>query len=236
MLQFTRTARERGQRGGAVDGDADVGETARSASQLAQHEGEAMTQRQPVGRQILLLHQVLKRPDNGIIRREVQNRVAELAPALPREVRLCRIDLDRLQQQHVGVEPQSGALGHQPHAEEIAELQDGPVAPASVRLGRAQPFGKGMRQDRLGLGIADTIGQARQWIETVDGDVVAGGDLRPQAGQPQPVERAVPESDDVRPHPRRLRLTKEPRCDRGSRNTIRSHDQAQARSFFSFAS
>jgi hypothetical protein len=32
VLQFTRTARQRGQRGRAVDGDADVGETARSAS------------------------------------------------------------------------------------------------------------------------------------------------------------------------------------------------------------
>ena len=46
-----------------------------------------------------------------------------------------------------------------------------------------------MRQDRLGLGIADAVGQARQWIETVDGDLVAGGDLRPQAGQPKTVER-----------------------------------------------
>ena len=72
-------------------------------------------------------------------------------------------------------------------------------------LWRAQPFGKGVRQDRLRFGIADAIGQARQWIETVDGHLVAGGDLRPQAGQPQPVERTVPESDDLRPHPRRLR-------------------------------
>jgi hypothetical protein len=37
--------------------------------------------------------------------------------------------------------------------------------------------------------LPTTIGQARQWIETVDGDLVAGGDLRPQAGQPQPSSR-----------------------------------------------
>jgi hypothetical protein len=61
---------------------------------------------------------------------------------------------------------------------------------------------------RTGLGIADAVGQARHRIETVDGDLVAGGDLRAQAGLPQPVERPMPESDDVRPHSRRLSLTK----------------------------
>ena len=109
VLQFTRAARERGQRGRAIDRDANVGEAARSASQLAQHEGEAMAQRQPVRRQILLLHQFLECPHDRIVRRQIQNRVAELAPTLPGEVGLCRIDLDRLQQQHVGVEPQPGA-------------------------------------------------------------------------------------------------------------------------------
>ena len=59
-----------------------------------------------------------------------------------------------------------------------------------------------MRQDRLGLGIADAVGQARQRIETVDGDLVAGGELRSQAELPQPIERAMPEGDDVGPHAR----------------------------------
>ena len=192
-------------RGRTVDRDADVGEPARSASQLAQHEGEAMAQRQPVRRQILLLHQFLERQHDRIVRRQIQHRIAELAWPLPGEIGFCRIDLDRLQQQHVGVEPQAGARCHQPHAEEIAELKRGPVAPAAVRLRRPQPFGEGMRQDRLGFGIADAVGQAGQRIETVDGDLVACCDLRSQTGQAQRIERAMPEGDDVRPHPRRLR-------------------------------
>ena len=42
-----------------------------------------------------------------------------------------------------------------------------------------------MRQDRFGLGIADAVGQAGERIETIDGDLVAGGDLRAQAGLPE---------------------------------------------------
>ena len=42
-----------------------------------------------------------------------------------------------------------------------------------------------MRQDRFGLGIADACGQAGKRIETVDGDLVAGSELRSQAGLPQ---------------------------------------------------
>ena len=89
---------------------------------------------------------------------------------------------------------------HQPHPEKIRELQRGPVAPRSVGIRRTQFFGKGMRQDRLGLGIADAVGQTGKRLETVDGDVMAGGDLRPQAQLPQAIERAMPEGDDVREH------------------------------------
>ena len=39
------------------------------------------------------------------------------------------IEIDGLEQQYIGVQPQAGAFGHQPHPEEIAELQRGPVAP-----------------------------------------------------------------------------------------------------------
>ena len=84
-----------------------------------------------------------------------------------------------------------------------------------------------MRQDRFGLGIADAIGQAGKRIEAVDGDVMAGRDLRSQAGLPERIERAMPEGDDVRPHRRHLMSVFE----RGSRA-----DQAQARSVLALAS
>src|SRR6202163_710945 len=57
-----------------------------------------------------------------------------------------------------------------------------------------------MLQDRLGLGIADAVGQSRQRLEAVDGDSMTGRDLRSQAGLPEPVERAMPEGDDIGPH------------------------------------
>ena len=93
--------------------------------------------------------------------------------------------------------------------------------------GRAQSFRKSVRQDRFGLGVADAVGQSRERIETVDGDVVAGRDLRSQAGQPERIERAVPEGDDVGPHARHLFNQ--------SRKGARS-DQAQARSVLALAS
>ena len=163
-----------------------------------------MAQRQPVRRQFLLLHQAFERGDDRIVRRQIKNGVAELARTLPGEIGLCRIDLDRLEQQHVGVEPQAGALRHQAHAEEVAELQDCPVAPGAVRLRRAQPFGENVRQDRFGFGVADAIGQTGKRIEAVDGDVVSRRDLRSQAGLPETIERAMPEGDDVRTHARHL--------------------------------
>ena len=78
-----------------------------------------------------------------------------------------------------------------------------------------------MRQDRFGLGIADAVGQARQRIETVDGDLVARRDLRSQAGLAQSIERAMPEGDDVGPHA-------SPSC--------KLEDQAQARAVLAFSS
>ena len=42
-----------------------------------------------------------------------------------------------------------------------------------------------MRQHRLGVRIADAIGQAGNGIETVDRDLVAGSELRAQTGLPQ---------------------------------------------------
>src|SRR6185312_401331 len=96
------------------------------------------------------------------------------------------------------VEPDAGALRHQPHAEEIAELQRGPVAPRAVRLRRAQFFRERVGQYRFGVGMAHALGQSRNRIETIDGDLVTGRYLRPQAGLPEPVERTAPEGDDVR--------------------------------------
>src|ERR1700720_3870182 len=57
-----------------------------------------------------------------------------------------------------------------------------------------------MRQHRLGLGIADAIGQFRQRLETVDGDVMTRRDLRSQAQLPERIELAMPEGDDVGQH------------------------------------
>src|ERR1700716_2913955 len=57
-----------------------------------------------------------------------------------------------------------------------------------------------MRQDRLGLGIADAIGQSRQRLEAEDGGSMARRDRRSQAGRKERVERAMPEGDDIGPH------------------------------------
>src|SRR5450432_4244919 len=57
-----------------------------------------------------------------------------------------------------------------------------------------------MRQDRLGLGVADAIGQSGQRLEAVDRNLMTGGDLRSQAELPERVERSVPEGDDIGPH------------------------------------
>ncbi len=89
-----------------------------------------------------------------------------------------------------------------------------------------------MRQDRFGLGIADAVGQSRQRLETVDGDLMARRDLRSQAGLPEPVERAMPEGDDIGPHAspcdaKRVRVKKIRRYKK---------DQAQARAVFAFSS
>ena len=61
-----------------------------------------------------------------------------------------------------------------------------------------------MRQDRLGVRIADARGQAGNGVETVDRDLVAGSQLRAQTGLAQGVHRAVPEGDDVGQHGRQL--------------------------------
>ena len=50
---------------GPIDRDADVGEAVRSAAQAAHREGHAMAQRQPVRRQLLLLHQLFERGTIG---------------------------------------------------------------------------------------------------------------------------------------------------------------------------
>ena len=101
-----------------------------------------------------------------------------------------------------------------------------------------------MRQDRLGLGIADAIGQLRQRLETVDGDLMTGGDLRSQARQPEPIELAVSEGDDIGPHARRLQYpvseVREKKQSLGS-DSIRTEKarewrHAQARAVFAFAS
>src|SRR6266571_1220777 len=62
-----------------------------------------------------------------------------------------------------------------------------------------------MRQDRFGLGVADAVGQLPERFETVDGDLVARRDLRSQAGASEPIERAMPEGDDIGPHACHLR-------------------------------
>ena len=161
-----------------------------------------MAQRQPVRRQFVLLHQVFERRHDRIVRRQIQHRIAELARPLPGEIGFCRIDLDRLEQQHVGIEPQARVISARCAISRIRKKSLNcrvvQSRQRSVRLRRAQPFGERVRQDRFGLGIADAIGQARERIETVDGDLVAGGDLRSQAGQPERIERAMPEGDDVR--------------------------------------
>src|SRR5262249_23021610 len=74
----------------------------------------------------------------------------------------------------------------------------GPVAPASVRLRRSQPFREGVRQDGLGVGMGDAIRQIGNGAEAVDRHLVAGRDLGTKAGLPGPVQPAVPEGDDVR--------------------------------------
>ena len=62
-----------------------------------------------------------------------------------------------------------------------------------------------MRQDRFGLGIADAVGQTGQRLETVDGDVMAGGDLRSQAQLPQrssgPCQKVTTSGSIVSPLP-----------------------------------
>ena len=121
-MQLAGSPGERGQRRRPEDRHANVGETARAAAQAPQREGQAMAQRQPVGRQFVLLHQLFERDNDRIVRRQIEDGIAELARTLPGEVWLGRIDLHRLQEQHVGVEPHARARRHQPHAEEVAEL------------------------------------------------------------------------------------------------------------------
>ena len=108
--QCTGALRKRGQRRRPVNRDTEIGEPVRSAAQLAQREGQAMPQRQPVRRQLVLLHQRLERGDDGVARRQIEHGIADLAPPLPGEIGFCRIEIDGLEQQHVGVEPQAGAF------------------------------------------------------------------------------------------------------------------------------
>ena len=156
-----------------------------------------MTYRQPVRRQLILRDQLLEADHDRIVRPQIQHGIAELAWTLPGEIGFCRIDLDGLQQQHVGVEPQPHAFRHQPHAEEVAELQQRPVAPRAVGLRRAKPFSESMWQDRLRFRVGDPVGQSGDRVKAIDGHPVARRNLRAQAGLPEPVERAVPEGDDL---------------------------------------
>jgi len=203
------------------------------ATRMSERRGEPPRQRrsakvrrwrsgQPVRRQFILPHQLLECCDDRI------GSAADRA-------RNCRAGAGRSQakyglvgsistgfsRQHIGIEPESRALAHQPHAKEVAELQQCPVAPGAVGFGRTQPFGESVRQDRLGLGIADAIGQACDGIEAVDRDLVTGGDLRAQTCLPQPVERPC----------QKVTIS-------GSKTRSRSktRDQAQARSVLAFSS
>ena len=207
VLQFVgRGARSAVERGRTIDRDANVGEAVRSAAQLPQHEGQAMAQRQPVRRQFVLLHQLFerrRRSDRPAADTEPNCRAGAAAPrrnrALPDRSRPA-FSSSTSASSH-----RPARLRHQPHAEEIAELQEW-SSRASCRPAAAGAAvrRKRMRQDRFGLGVADAVGQAGKRIETVDGDLVARRDLRSQAGQPERIERAMPEGDDVRPHARRL--------------------------------
>ena len=182
-----------------------------------------MPERQPVRRQLVLRHQRVEGCDDRVVRRQIQNRIAQLTRMLPGEVRFCRIDLDAFEQQNVSVEPQARAFRHQPHPEKIRELQRGPVAPDAISSRGAQAFGESVRQDRFGFRIADAIRQLRDRIETIDDHLVAGRDLRTQAQPAQAVERAVPEGDDFRSQASPTRQTK-------------AQDQAHSFSFASQAS
>jgi hypothetical protein len=65
-----------------------------------------VTQRQPVRRQLILLHQRFEGAHDRIVVRQIQHGVAELPRPLPGEIGLCRVDLDGLEQQHIGIEPE----------------------------------------------------------------------------------------------------------------------------------
>ena len=94
ILQLAGAAGERGQCRRPEDRDADVGEAVRAAAQAAHHEGNAVAQRQPVRRQLLLLHQLFECGDDAVLGRQIDHGIAELTRPLPGEVGLCRIDLD----------------------------------------------------------------------------------------------------------------------------------------------
>src|SRR5271169_581308 len=112
IAKFTVTAGERGQRRGTKDRHAYIRD-ATGPAPFAKHKCQAVPQRQPIRRQLVLPHQGGECYDDWIVGGQIKHGVAELARSLPGEIGLCRIDLDRLLQQHVGVEPKTGVLGHQ---------------------------------------------------------------------------------------------------------------------------
>src|SRR5215813_15528531 len=86
--------RESCQRGRTVEGNSNVGDTPRAAEDAMQCEGQAMTQRKPVRREVVLSHQFLEGDHDWIVRRQIENGISELAPTLPCEQRFCGIHLD----------------------------------------------------------------------------------------------------------------------------------------------
>ena len=143
VAQLAGATRQRGQRRRAKDRDANIGEPvwSRRAACAARRSGDAAAPASPAS-----VRPAASASSNAAtmesLRRQIQHGIAELARPLPGEIRFAGSISTGFQQQHVGVEPQTGAPRHQPHPEEIAELQRGPVAPDAVGSGRPEFFGR----------------------------------------------------------------------------------------------
>jgi hypothetical protein len=72
MRDLAAASGERGQRGRAIDRDADIGNPLRAAAQAAHRKHHAVAQRQPVRRQLFLLHQVVQDSQAGLVGEQLE--------------------------------------------------------------------------------------------------------------------------------------------------------------------
>src|SRR4029078_6057761 len=93
-VHLAGAARERGECRRPEDRDADIGEAVRAAAHAAHRKREAMASRQPVRRQLLLLHQLFEGGNDAVLGRKVNHGVAELARPLPRALGVYPTELD----------------------------------------------------------------------------------------------------------------------------------------------